>query len=159
MVQRYPNGRGQAEDTNQRVTYGYDTNGVNPGFSQYSQGRLATAQYTVGALGADHTMPVTEMYSYHAAGAVTAKRMQVVKCGTDPNGDYGCGPGYVEADYTYNANGQMASYGTSLTQWGYPGCCSQPNSQVVVAGPVYTYTYDSMARPVSLRDNTDAYNG
>jgi hypothetical protein len=99
------------------------------------------------------------MYSYHAAGAVTAKQLQVVKCGTDDNGWYGCGPGYVEADYTYNANGQMASYGTSLTQWGYPGCCSQPNSQVVVAGPVYTYTYDSMARPVSLRDNTDAYNG
>jgi YD repeat-containing protein len=42
MVQRYPNGRNNSEDTNQRVTYGYDTNAVNPGFSQYSQGRLAT---------------------------------------------------------------------------------------------------------------------
>jgi hypothetical protein len=132
MVQRYPNGRNNSEDTNQRVTYGYDTNAVNPGFSQYSQGRLATAQYTVGALGADHTMPVTEMYSYHAAGAVTAKRMQVVKCGTDPNGDYGCGPGYVEADYTYNANGQMASYGTSFTQW----APTRPISDVVIAGTV-----------------------
>jgi hypothetical protein len=52
---------GHSEDTNQRVTYGYDTNAVNPGFSQYSQGRLATAQYTVGAPGTD--TPVTEMYS------------------------------------------------------------------------------------------------
>jgi hypothetical protein len=72
--------------------------------------------------------------------------------GTDANGYYGCGPGYAEADYTYNANGQMASYGTSLTQWGYPA--GQPNSQVVVAGPVYTYGYDSMARPASLRDDS-----
>ena len=73
MVQRYPTGQSHSEDVCQRLTYTYDTNPVSGSFSQYSQGRLTTAQYSTCAAVATHS--VTEMYSYHAAGAVTSKRM------------------------------------------------------------------------------------
>jgi YD repeat-containing protein len=47
MVQRFPTGATppNGEDLCQRVTYTYDTNPVNPNFSQYSAGRLTTVTY------------------------------------------------------------------------------------------------------------------
>jgi len=79
MVQRYASSG--YEDTCQRVTYTYDTNPVNGSFSQYSYGRLTTSQYNLCVSGAS---PATfaEMYSYHPAGAVTAKQLQVARGST-----------------------------------------------------------------------------
>ena len=72
MIQRYPTGKNNTEDTWQRVTYSYETNPYDATFSQYTTGRLAAVQYSVFAA----NQVVTEMYSYHPAGAVTAKRLQ-----------------------------------------------------------------------------------
>ena len=137
MIQRYPSGKNGAEDSCQRVTYTYDTNSVNPSFSQYSQKRLTTAQYSVCAPG--RITPVTEMYSYHAAGAVTSKQLQFQRCsGT-------CSTVYQKADYTYDSAGRTATYGISgsLTN----------TSQAPPVPIVYTYGYDSMGRPATLTDN------
>jgi hypothetical protein len=46
MIQRYPSGKNNAEDTCQRVTYAYDANVINSACSQHVAGRLATAQYS-----------------------------------------------------------------------------------------------------------------
>ena len=88
---------------------------------------------------------VTEMYSYHPAGAVTAKQMQVTRTGNagDPNNeDIETGTGAVEADYTYDSAGNVLTYGTQIPAT-VPG--SYASTPVI-----YTYGYDSMERPVSL---------
>ena len=118
MIQRYASGKTGAEDMCQRVSYAYDTNAVNATFSQYSQGRLTTTQYSVCAAGqlaysGVHAFApggaVTEMYSYHPAGAVTAKQFQVGRVGIDGDGNAGNGTGAVEADYTYDTAGRVSS--------------------------------------------------
>jgi YD repeat-containing protein len=124
MLQRYPSGRSNAEDTCQRITYTYDTNPLNAAFSQNSTGRLTTAQYAGCVSG--HAFSAADMYSYHAAGAVTAKQMQVVKCGYDLDGNYECPAAPLEVDYTYDGMGQVASVVypggnrrcTGRTEWG-----------------------------------------
>jgi YD repeat-containing protein len=121
MIQRYPTGKANAEDTCRRVTYSYDTNGVSSTFSQYSTGRLTTAVYpvcTAGGTLVSGTPPypnypggtVTEMYSYHPAGAVTAKQMRVSRTGVDSDGNNGSGYGAVEADYSYDGAGRVSTY-------------------------------------------------
>jgi hypothetical protein len=143
MVQRYPTGKNNAEDTCQRVTYGYDTNAVDATFSQYSQKRLATVQYNTCAPG--NTTAVTEMYSYRPAGAVAAKQMQVSRYEYDPGGDFGgTAVGSVEADYTYDTAGKLASYQT-IFPTGQSGVSPQPVT--------YMYGFDGMGRAVSLTDD------
>jgi hypothetical protein len=88
MIQRYPNGRSYAEDLCERVTYSYDTNPLNPSFSLNSTGRLTVAQYGSNTLSAScvpgvNPTQLAEMYSYHPAGAVTAKRLQITRQGYD----------------------------------------------------------------------------
>jgi hypothetical protein len=124
------------------VTYAYDANIVNSACSQYIAGRLATAQYSVCAPG--HPATLTEMYSYHPAGTVMAKQLQVHRCGYDGSGNFGCGDATMKASYSYDAAGRMASYGTAT-----PSANGSPS-------PVYTYGYDGMGRPVSLTDNAGA---
>ena len=109
MVQRYPSGKNNAEDTCQQVTYTYDTNPLNAAFSQNATGRLTTAQYATCVSG--HSFSAADMYSYHPAGAVTAKQMRVVKCLYDDDGHYACPVAPLEVDYTYDTMGQVASYG------------------------------------------------
>jgi hypothetical protein len=132
MIQRYPSGKNNAEDTCQRVTYAYDANVINSAFSQHVAGRLATAQYSVYVAG--HPANLTEMYSYHVAGAVTAKRLQVQRCGN-------CAAQALEADFGYDSAGRVASYGTATPL--------APGTQA----RTYTYGFDGMGRPVTLRDN------
>ena len=132
------------------MNYTYDSNPVNSSFSQYTTGRLAVAQYTL--CGGGNSTPVTEMYSYHPAGAVTSKQMDLYRCGNDSNGNYVCGNGFVEADYTYNSAGQVATYSSYTEHGGLPW-----NTW---AGPtVYTYAYDGMGRAASLTDNSGQLNG
>ena len=72
-------------------------------------GRLTTAQYATCVSG--HSFSAADMYSYHPAGAVTAKQLRVVKCGYDDDGNYACPVAPLEVDYTYDTMGQVASYG------------------------------------------------
>ena len=149
MIQRYPRGKTAQEDISERVVYQYDTNTEAPVFAQYLTGRLATAQYMIVDENGNPS-PVTEMYSYHPAGAVTAKRLTAMGCG---EGDglydgmwvqqmYGCSPAYVEADYVYNSAGQVATYGMARN-----------SSAMLPTDPTYTYVYDAMGRPTTLTDN------
>ena len=148
MIQRYPRGKTAPEDTSQRVTYQYDTNTLAPDFALYLTGRLATAQYTIVDENGSPS-PVTEMYAYHPAGAVTAKRLTAMGCGTDPDQQvYGCSPAYVEADYTYNSGGQVATYGMARN-----------SSSTLPTDPTYTYAYDAMGRPTTLTDDQSGLSG
>ena len=150
QIEQYPTGKNNAVDACLTVTYTYDTNAVQTGFSQYSNGRLTTAQYPVCAPGVNHGGTVTEMYSYHPAGAILAKRFQRFGYGVDIDGVTASGTAYVEADYSYDSAGRSTSYGVS-----YPIISGAPQY-----GPPVTYTYglDSMGRPVSLSDNSGAWN-
>ena len=144
-VQRYPNGVNYAEDVCQRVTYTYDTNPVNANFSQYSTGRLTTVTYngngyTVCGPNSYGNDTYTEMYSYLAAGAVTAKNLSLARS---------TGTASLEVDYTYDNAGRQST----VT---YPmAFLNDANTQ-----PVLTMGYDAMGRPSSLTDTYgDAENG
>ena len=139
MIQRYPTGKNNTEDTWQRVTYTYETNPYDATFSQYTTGRLAAVQYSVFAA----NQVVTEMYSYHPAGAVTAKQLQTPWSGVNQNNQPVSGPANVEVSYTYSSGGQVSStsYGTQVNTVGSPGTAT------------FSYGYDAMGRPVSMSDN------
>jgi RHS repeat-associated protein len=149
-IQRYPNGVSGAEDVCSRVTYTYDTNPVNSSFSQYSQGRLTTAQYYVRnagtwdqcSLGYDYYDSYTEMYSYQPAGAVTAKNVQFQRWiySTWLNQRIE-GTGSLEVDYTQDTAGRTSTVTYPMTF---------ENNQS--AQPVLTMAYDAMGRPSSLTD-------
>ncbi len=147
-VQRYPKGKNNSEDTCGRVLYSYTANPVNPSFSQNSAGRPTTVSYSVctGGSLSQSTLPyssapggsVTEMYSYHPAGAVIAKQMLVSRSGVDSDGNSGSGYGGLEVDYGYDSAGNVLSYGVK-------------NALASGAPPqTYTYSYDGMERPVGL---------
>jgi YD repeat-containing protein len=142
-VQRYPSGRSNGEDFCARVIYTYDTNPVNSSFSQYSTGRLTTAQYhaacTGNGLQADDIY--TEMYSYHPAGAVTAKNVKMQRTFYDPNNNPYTASGSVEADYTYDSAGRTLT--TSNPAGGFY------NGNTLIPATL-TYSYDTMGRPSGL---------
>ena len=79
QIQRYPTGKNNAEDACQQVNYTYDANLAGSTFSANYAGRLTAVQYgvCVSMAGVPITPTITEMYSYHAAGAVTGKRVQM----------------------------------------------------------------------------------
>ena len=56
---------------NQRVTYSYDTNPINGGYSQNAWGRLTAVQFADEYYGNGFSY----MYSYNKAGRVTAQHM------------------------------------------------------------------------------------
>ena len=108
-IQRYPTGKTNAENTCQQVNYFYDTNLAGQTFAQKLGGRLAGVQYYACVLVPSGMYPaITEMYSYHAAGAVTTKRVQIGRFW-----DVGGIPQYVtqytDLNYTWNTAGQVAS--------------------------------------------------
>ena len=144
MVQRYPNGRNNGEDSWARVTYSYDTNPYSSTFSQYTTGRLTAVQYQVYAANGSGNSAVTEMYSYHPAGAVTAKQLQTPMVGYNQNNQPVSGTALLNLAYTYGSAGQVSSmsYGTQANGTGSPGTTT------------FTYGYDAMDRPVSLSDST-----
>jgi RHS repeat-associated protein len=148
-IQRYPQGVNNAEDTCARVTYTYDTNPVSSSFSQYSQGRLTTAQYygqnvntSPGYCSPGYSDTYTEMYSYHRAGAVTAKNVQMARAiYSSYYGEWVQGTtNSLEVDYSYDQVGRTAS----VT---YPFRTGAPHT--------FSYGYDSMGRPTSLTDSQD----
>jgi YD repeat-containing protein len=99
MVQRFPNGRRNAEDTCQQITYSYNSNPYDSAYSQYATGRLTAAQYKV----CTANSTITEMYSYNPAGSVVDKRLHIYKpwSGLDAVAD-------VDVAYAYTDLGEYA---------------------------------------------------
>jgi len=121
MVQRYPAGKNNAEDTCQQVTYSYDTNPYNSTFSQNPKGRLTATKYYAGNCPAGVGQSITEMYSYNPPGQVNWKSLQAGTATAQT------------VNYEYDISGR-------LTYMGYPA-----------PGLVeLSYGYDGMGRPNSL---------
>ena len=142
MTQSYPAGWGGVEDFAARVTYTYDTNAVEPGFTQYGTGRLVSAAYRVG--GGSQSHAVTEMYSYTPGGQVASKKVLTDSCWNmvvDPYSDppatvQACG--YMQADTVYGWDGRLVNYSVG----GNP----------VAGGPSFSVATDrdGMSRPVAV---------
>jgi YD repeat-containing protein len=113
------------ENTAQRTTLAYD--GTNGGFSANTTGRVSQINYS-----GPHGLQFTELYSYHSAGAVTAKRLSI------SGAPLGSNTANADATYTYNNLGQVVSVQYPFTQWS--------NGAVLSSGPQYGYTYDTMNR-------------
>ena len=79
-----------------------------------------------------HGLQFDEWYSYHAAGAVTGKRLRV--SGTP----LGTNTASLDAGYTYDNQGKVSAVQYPLSQWS--------NGNVTSNGPQYGYEYDSMNR-------------
>jgi RHS repeat-associated protein len=139
-IQRYPTGKNNSEDTCQRVLYYYDTNPFSTTYTQNSASRLAAETYSICHPGPTPDGPVytpstiTEMYTYHPAGATTGKEFQLAHASYD-----GTTSGNVSIAYTYDSKGSVAS--------------------ITRNGVTYTYANDSMGRPVSLTDNEYILSG
>ena len=122
------------EDTTQRVVYSYDTNPYDGGnYSQYTQGRLAAITYqpmTNSTI--TSTLPTfSEWYSYTQAGSLAGKQLKASQTGSTALN--------LNGAWTYNNEGKM----TSVT---YPSVSNHSGT--------YTTSYDSMARPSTLVDNS-----
>ncbi len=107
MLQQFPTGKTNAEDTCQKVTYTYGT--VLDASS--TMGRLASVQYSVCVPG--HTKTVTESYNYHPAGALMGKSLATSICGTD-EGVSGCPGVGLFVGYSRDTKG-------AVTSWNYSG--------------------------------------
>ena len=109
-------------DDCQKTYFYYDTNPIVSNFSANITGRLAAS-----VTGNTSCTPgrIVEMYSYHPAGGVTAKRLLVTNMTT------------VVQDktitYAYDTEGKVSNYT-------YPD------------GRQFEYTYDQMGRPQKLRE-------
>ena len=84
------------EDLAQRTTYAYE--GTNNGFSTATNGRVSQVTYA-----GPHGTAFVEMYSYHNAGGVTKKRVQIT--GTP----FGSNTVNMDAAYTYDGEGRVLS--------------------------------------------------
>jgi len=119
-TRRYANGSDVSEHLYGMVSVYYDSQSFDTSFTQLATGRVAATE-----TGCDNTGVgrVIEMYSYTVAGAVTKKRLRIVRS-----------TGTVDKDvtYGYGADGKPT---TVL----YPGTTAP-----------YTYTYDSMDRPIKM---------
>ena len=152
QISKYPDGAN--EDLCQQVKYFYDSNPDNSNYpyNQYTAGRLVSVHYAgtnCQYVGSGLTGPWTivtgnnyvEMYAYTQAGQVSNKRLRLVKQIGTSAAPYN--PVTVSADmeavYTYDQEGKM------LTQ-SYP------------LGTTYSYTYDSMGRPIQMTDTQAGSN-
>jgi len=121
-VQEYPTGLGGSEDTCQRVTYGYDA-------GTYGIGRLTSAGYA-GCPGTK-AYSYAEAYQYGAPGGITQKKFTI----SSPSSGWSNSVS-ATMNYTYDSAGRLST--------------DAPN--VATYAPTYTYSYDSMGRPVSMTD-------
>ena len=117
------------EDPTQRTTFTYD--GSNNGFSANTAGRVSLVNYS-----GPHGLQFAELYSYHAAGAITAKRLSV--SGTA----LGSNAANLDGGYSYDNFGNTTAVQYPFAQWS--------NGTVVSSGPQYSYTYDTQFRPSHL---------
>lgn len=122
-AQRYS--AGGVEDACARVAYFYGSHCFDSSFTQNAAGRLAATAtgYQTGLCQSAGVGQVIELYSYTVAGAVAKKRLRIIRSGTTVDKD---------VTYTYGTDGKLSSVL-------YPG-----------ATVPFTYTYDSMDRPVKM---------
>src|ERR1035438_10175166 len=113
----------------QRVDYSYDTNPLNGSYSQNAWGRLTAVQFQDENTGD----PYSYMYSYNAAGRVTAQHASY-------SGNYNNYPVSFDAAYTWDTEGRMTGINYGNAQ--YP--------------QQYTMQYDANGR---LGGMQDAVNG
>ena len=119
-------------------TFMYDTNTLDGTYTSYGAGRLVAVQnagYSTNLGPSIQQAQFTEMYSYTQAGQPSGKRLQINESlGAYP---YPVATYNLNASYTYDTEGKMTSV-------------SYPN-----AGPTYTYSFDSMSRPIGLTDQNN----
>jgi RHS repeat-associated protein len=127
------NGSTFTEDTTQRTNYVYS--GTNGGFSSATAGRVSQITYT-----GPHGIAYKEWYSYHKGGGVTAKRLNLT--GTP----FGSSSLNLDATYGYDSEGNITSTHYPNTQFN--------SNNTTVAGPSYTYGYDTMERLQTMTDGT-----
>ena len=112
------------------VEIGYDSNTVDPTYSQYTLGRMATRTYP--GAGCDATAyKHVEMYSYSRDGRVTKKRFRMTRS-VEHAGQYVPVSADLDSTYGYDGEGRL----TSMT---YP-----------TGGSAVTYGYDAMGRLASM---------
>ena len=117
-------------------TFIYDTNTLDGSFSgPYTSGRLVAVQNAQFTPGSSNPTEFTEMYSYTIAGQPNKKRLQTNL--TALAYPYPVYTANLNAAYTYDTEGKMTSV-------------SYPN-----AGPTYTYSFDSISRPIGLTDQNN----
>ncbi len=131
----------------------YDTNPLDGTFSQYTSGRLTAVLHSAfvavpGTPQISHRF--AEMYSYTQAGLPSKKRLQ-----TNENVYYDqthnhTGTINLDAAYTYDNEGKMTSVNYPTT-YGVDG----DENLIPSAGPIYTYSFDNMHRPVTLTDQNN----
>ncbi len=126
------------EDTCQRVTNTYDTNGLDSSFTQDGWGRLTTSQWGgTGCVTPLNGSLFTQMYSYTVGGLVTKKRLGITRSTWSQN---------LDALYNYDNEGRM----TSMT---YPTAYVGNNPPALQSGPTFTYALDAMERPITMSSN------
>jgi RHS repeat-associated protein len=161
LTMQYPYGKSNYAAGCSYVAYAWD--GALPGnstfTSQYNTGRLTTVDYgTVGSYYNGTYSPCAqannpsyflglgyiEMYSYHPAGGIIDKELQVNPL--YPGTDFAIGtPATLDVYYTFNQAGQIATIA-------YPTTGSQYNQTTNTYTPnTFTYAYDTMGRPNSLQ--------
>jgi RHS repeat-associated protein len=116
-------------------TFMYDTNSLDGTFTSNGYGRLVAVQNAQFTPGSSNPTEFTEMYSYTIAGQPNKKRLQTNLTATAY--PYPVYTANLDAAYTYDTEGKMTSV-------------SYPN-----AGPTYTYSFDSMSRPIGLTDQNN----
>ena len=116
-------------------TFMYDTNSLDGTFTSYGAGRLVAVQNAQFTPGSSNPTEFTEMYSYTIAGQPNKKRLQANL--TALAYPYPVYTANLDAAYTYDTEGKMTSV-------------SYPN-----AGPTYTYSFDSLSRPIGLTDQNN----
>ena len=129
----YSNGQ-FTENVAQRTTFTYD--GSNGGFSSNTAGRVSQVNYA-----GPHGLQFAELYSYHSAGAVTAKWLSL--SGTA----LGSNTANLEADYSFDNFGNMTAVQYPFAQWS--------NGTATANGPQYNYSFDTLFRPNHLTGPND----
>jgi RHS repeat-associated protein len=137
VMQRFvPSGNSLVEDPCQHVVYYW---GSDPSSTNYTYGRLSGLQYFLPNGSQSCSDSIGENYSYHRAGATTAKILYFNRSYTDWYLNQYSASGAFEVDYTYDQAGRTASVTYPMTR-----------------GGALTTTYDAMGRPASL---TNKLNG
>jgi len=120
VIRRYANASDASENLCGKVSVYYDSQTFDTSFTLNATGRVAATETGCENVSVDK---VIEMYSYTVAGAVTKKRLRIVRS-----------TGTVDKDVTYG-------YGAD----GKPSTVLYPGTSVP-----YTYTYDLMDRPIKM---------
>jgi RHS repeat-associated protein len=150
QVQHYP-APGNIEDVCQRVTYYYDVDPFSGAYSQYGWGRRTGVEYKSCSINNVLISPqFQERYSYTPGGLVTKKRLTVTAAPNPLEFPDVIQSVSLDTAQTYDTAGKVLTVKYPDTLGGDP---SRNDPIHVIPGPTYTYTYDGMARPITLTED------